>query len=99
MTTPDQPQRNYCRLAHAILSHARIDARDAYEDAEEARQSWGCVVADYVLMDDDRGAQTAATYYREARTESNRRREAWFDASDAVRALTGKPLIKRLSQR
>ena len=95
MTTPDQPRPDYCRLAYAILSHARMDARDAYEDAEEARQSWGCVVADYVLMGDERGTQTAAEHFRQARDEANRLRAEWFDASDAVRALRGDRLIQR----
>lgn len=86
----------YCRLAHAILTAHRIAAKEAYDDAEEARQSWGCVVADYVLVGDLRGAASAGQYYREARTKANRLREAWFDSSDAVRALRGDRLIQRL---
>lgn len=92
---------SYDRDLYEELSVAREAARDAYRAAQDEAQVYAITIANVVERApgtrriEDVLPEDAVARYREKRDEAERLRGVWFDASDAVRELTGRRKILR----
>jgi len=78
------------------LVSEREAANAAFRAAEKDCEHWGYVTADLLADGSIDAAMLAATNeFRPRRDEAMRLRQAWFDASDAVRVLTGRKAVSR----